>query len=129
MNIKKQLTSISIISILCTGFLLAPSSALAEKHYSKEQQHSKSFSNQRFNNSRSHSKNYNRHYNRNNKHNSRYYDYEPRRHNRHYGHEHNSRRNHSINYVYPWFLAQPYFNDGHFSIRYQDDNIGFTFRD
>ncbi len=126
MNIKKQLIPFFAISILLTTFAFIPGVAQADKHY-KEAKHSKSYSKQRSSKSHSRRQKAKRHFKRDKKHYRHYA--EPRRITRHYGHGHNQ-RNISINYyAYPWVITPYFFNDGNFSISYQDEHFGFTFRD
>jgi len=137
MNIKKALKSDTIISMLITGFILAPSSALAERHYSKGKSHSDS-SQKQYSNSRSHSQKSTRH----NSHGKKYYG--DKRHNSHrapryngHGYKHtnvhyNGHNQHQYNYTpyyFPWNINSSFDHNGGFSIGYQDDHFGFTLRD
>jgi len=132
MNIRKQLKTATIISVLCTGFILAPSTALAEKSEHNGKQHANS-SHQERSRSRSHNDKYSNRYDRHGKkHHGRYKPYRTSR-NDERRHHHNGRRQHSHNYgryyPYPWYVNTFYLNDGGFSIGYQDEHFGFTIRD
>ena len=137
MNIKKQLKAGTIISILFSTFILTPTSALAERHYSKGKNH-EGYSKQQNSNSRSHNnKNTNRHNSHGKKHKgyNRYNSHRPSRYNRHgYSHNaHNGHNQHQYNYApyyaIPWYINSRVGHNGRFSIGYQDDHFGFTIRD
>jgi len=112
MNIKKQLKSLSITSILLTGFILAPTSAMAERHHSDnkyQNNHSKHQGSQR------------------GSHKNRHHD--GRRYYGHRHHRHNHRRDYSVNYYRPIYIEREYWDDGFFTFGYQNDHFGFTIRD
>lgn len=129
MNIKKQLKSVSIISILCAGFILAPATAYADRHHSDGKQYNKS-SQKHSSYSRSkekHSKRGKPHYNKPHRYNK--YRSSPHYSRPKHRPQHSHHRSYAANYyAYPWFLNNVYLDNGGFTIGYQDDHIGFQFR-
>ncbi len=113
MNIKKLTQSLSIITVLFTVFVLAPSAAIAGKHHGNDSRHYSKHQQQ------SHTKSHSRHYNKH-------------KHNKHrHGRKHFSkhRQNHHVVRSYYPSHNHRHWDNSYFSFGYQNDHFGFTFRD